>query len=118
MKALARSNSHLLRFGTGVSDTQPYSARRSEPFGCTLSTRRKWFDRGREHVSDVPAVSLVASVEFDSVRAGPRQSLALDGALTADHLAPPTLASTLLHENTGSNDQTTNFQESGFSNNL
>jgi len=48
-----------------------------------------WFDRGREPVSEAPTVSLVTSIEFDSARAGPWQSLVLDGALTADHLAPP-----------------------------
>lgn len=48
-----------------------------------------WLDRGREPAFDAPTVSVVTSIEFDSARAGPWQSLALDGALTADHLAPP-----------------------------
>jgi hypothetical protein len=48
-----------------------------------------WLDRGREPVSDAPTVSVVTSREFDSARAGPRQSLVLDGPLTTDHLAPP-----------------------------
>ena len=48
-----------------------------------------WLDRGKEPVSDAPTVSVVTSMEFDSARAGPWQSLILDGALTADHLAPP-----------------------------
>ena len=47
-----------------------------------------WFDRGREPGSEAPTVSL-SSLELDSARAGPWQSLVLDGALTADHLAPP-----------------------------
>ena len=47
-----------------------------------------WLDRGREPAFDAPTVSVVTSIEFDSARAGPWQSLALDGALTADHLAP------------------------------
>jgi hypothetical protein len=50
---------------------------------------RPWLDRGREPASDAPTVSVVTSMECDSARAGPRQSLDLDGALTADHLAPP-----------------------------
>src|SRR5664280_43066 len=48
-----------------------------------------WLDRGREPASDAPTVSVVTSIEFDSARAGPWQSLVLDGALTADHLPPP-----------------------------
>ena len=48
-----------------------------------------WLDRGRESASDAPTVSVVTSIEFDSACAGPWQSLVLDGALTADHLAPP-----------------------------
>ena|SRR5271167_1133300 len=48
-----------------------------------------WLDRGREPMSDGPTVSVVTSMEFDSARAGPPQSLVLHGALTADHLAPP-----------------------------
>ena len=48
-----------------------------------------WLDRGKEPASDVPTVSVVTSIEFDWARAGPWQSLVLDGALTADYLAPP-----------------------------
>ena len=48
-----------------------------------------WLDRGREPASDAPTVPVVTSIEFDWARAGPWQSLVLDGALTADHLAPP-----------------------------
>ena len=48
-----------------------------------------WLDRGREPAFDAPTVSVVTSMKFDSARAGPWQSLILDGALTADHLAPP-----------------------------
>src|SRR5271167_2384892 len=48
-----------------------------------------WLDRGREPVSDALTVSVITSMEFDSARAGPRQSLVLHGALPADHLAPP-----------------------------
>ena len=48
-----------------------------------------WLDRAREPASDAPTVPVVTSIEFDSARAGPWQSLVLDGALTADHLAPP-----------------------------
>src|SRR5271165_2069999 len=48
-----------------------------------------WLDQVREPASDAPTVPVVTSIEFDSARAGPWQSLVLDGALTADHLAPP-----------------------------
>ena len=48
-----------------------------------------WLDRGREPASDASTVPVVTSIEFDSARAGPWQSLLLDGARTADHLAPP-----------------------------
>ena len=48
-----------------------------------------WLDRGRGPVSDAPRVSVLTSMEFDSARAGPQQSLVLDGPLTTDHLAPP-----------------------------
>src|SRR5664279_6445223 len=48
-----------------------------------------WLDRSRELASDAPTVSVVTSIECDSARAGPWQSLVLDGALTADHLALP-----------------------------
>src|SRR6266849_9371275 len=48
-----------------------------------------WLDRGREPASHAPPVSVVRSTAFDSDRAGPRQSLVLDGVLTAVDLAPP-----------------------------
>jgi hypothetical protein len=48
-----------------------------------------WLDRCRAAASDSPTTSLVRSLAFHPVRAGPRESLVLDCALTADHLAPP-----------------------------
>ncbi len=48
-----------------------------------------WFDRGEETTFDLPTASVVTSMAFDPVCAGPRESSVLDCALTADHLGPP-----------------------------
>jgi hypothetical protein len=48
-----------------------------------------WFDRGREPVSDAPAVSLIRSMKFDPARATPLEFLVLDCALNAGNISPP-----------------------------
>jgi hypothetical protein len=48
-----------------------------------------WFDRGNETTFDSLTASVFRSMAFDPVRAGPRESPALDCALSADHLGPP-----------------------------
>ena len=48
-----------------------------------------WFDQGREPASDSPTASLVRSMEFNPVRAGPLECPVLDCALPAGNLDPP-----------------------------
>jgi len=48
-----------------------------------------WFDRGREPAFDSPTASVVRSMEFDLVRAGPLASLVLTCTLTAGNIGPP-----------------------------
>jgi hypothetical protein len=48
-----------------------------------------WFDRGREPVSDAPAVSLISGMDFDPARATPLEFLVLDCVLTAGNISPP-----------------------------
>jgi hypothetical protein len=101
-----------------------------------------WFDRGREPAPDVLTVSAVRSMEFRA-RAGPRQSLVLNSALTAGNsgpsgweshgpsapIGPWRVAGQAVKPATPTNarrahfsakilDQTTNFKTSGFRNTL
>ena len=99
-----------------------------------------WLDPARECAADWPTASVVRSMEFDLVRAGPLVSVVLDCRWTAGNLAPPgpetmdhrkrsglgklpvkpaTPTNAIEHLfSTKILAQTTNFQESGFCNSL
>ena len=49
----------------------------------------QWFDPCREPTSSLLTAAVLKNMEFDSARAGPLTSLALDGAWTASNMGPP-----------------------------